>query len=325
MIGAKIAHYQVEREIGRGETSVVYLAKDLRQDRVVALKLFAPDLKQNEVFRRRFAHDSRAAAAMDHPHIVPIFEVDEADGVLYAAMQYVPGLDLRALLDREGPLPVPTALRIAAQVASALDAAHEHDLVHRDVEPRNILVAAGTDNDHPEHAYLTNFGVSKKSLSLSGFTTAGTIVGTLAYMSPEQISGRPVDGRSDQYSLACVVYEALAGRPPFERDDDMALLWAHLNDPPPSLSQARPEIAPGVDAVMAKALAKSPEDRYSSCLEFVAHLRTATSGVAGAPSEMRSAERPEMPTAFPPPPPAPGDAVGSTPPGPPFGDDDDEW
>ncbi|MFF0559454.1 serine/threonine-protein kinase [Streptomyces sp. NPDC004266] len=305
--------------------SVVYRAKDLRQGRVVALKLFAPALTQNEGFRRRLAHDSRTATAIDHPHIVPIFEVDETDGVLYLAMQYVPGLDLRALLDREGSLPVPTALRIAAQVASGLDAAHEHDLVHRGVEPSNILVAAGTDSDHSEHVYLTNFGISETSLALSGFTTAGTIVGTLDYMAPEQISARSVDGRSDQYSLACVVYEALAGRPPFEGNSALELGWVHQYDPPPALSQARPEIARAADAVMAKALAKAPEDRYSSCQEFVAHLRTAASSGVGAPSRMRAAERPEVPTASPPSPPAPGDAAGSTPPGPPFGDDDDEW
>ncbi|MFE2558597.1 serine/threonine-protein kinase [Streptomyces sp. NPDC059352] len=314
LIGKLIAGYRVEGEIGRSGMAVVYRAQDLRLDRVVALKLLAPELARDDTFRKRFAYESRVAASLDHPHILPIFEAGETEGVLYIAMKYVPGLDLRALLDRDGPLPVPTALRIAAQVASALDAAHAHDLVHRDVKPSNILVAEGTDGDHPEHVYLTDFGLTKKSLSLTGFTTVGEFVGTLDYIAPEQISGRPVDGRSDQYSLACVVYEALAGRPPFQRDDDMAMTWAHLYEPPPALSLARPEIGPGADAVMDKALAKSPEDRYASDQEFVAKLRFFASPGYGAPapSGPSAASRP-----------APPDA--GTPPGPPFGDDDDEW
>ncbi|MBW5485115.1 serine/threonine-protein kinase [Streptomyces bambusae] len=276
LVGKQIAGYRIERMIGRGGMAVVYCARDLRLDRPVALKLIAPERARDDTFRRRFTHESRVAAAIDHPHIVPIFEAGETDGVLYIAMRYVSGRDLRALLDQEGPLPVATALRIAGQVASALDAAHEHDLVHRDVKPGNILVAAGTDSDHPEHIYLTDFGLTKKSLSLSGFTTAGEFVGTLDYMAPEQISGRPVDGRCDLYSLACVVYETLAGGPPFEREEDAALLWAHQFDQPPALTERRPDVAPAADEVMAKALAKVPEDRYDSCLEFVAALRVAT-------------------------------------------------
>ncbi|MFG2386438.1 serine/threonine-protein kinase [Streptomyces avermitilis] len=278
LVGTQIAGYRVEREIGRGGMAVVYCARDLRLDRMVALKLLAPEMARNDIFRRRFTHESRVAAAIDHPHIVPIFEAGEMDGVLYIAMRYVSGLDLRALLDRDGPLPVVTALRIAAQVASALDAAHEHDLVHRDVKPGNILVAQGTDSDHPEHVYLTDFGLTKKSLSLTGFTTVGEFVGTLDYVAPEQISGRPVDGRCDLYSLGCVVYETLAGGPPFQRDEDIALLWAHQYDSPPALSEKRPGTPPAMDAVLAKALAKVPEDRYDSCLELVAALRVAASG-----------------------------------------------
>ncbi|MET9469547.1 serine/threonine-protein kinase [Streptomyces sp. NPDC006544] len=323
--GREIAGYQLEREIGRGDMSLVYRAVDLRLDRTVALKLLAPELARDEAFRRRFAHDSRVAAAIDHPHIVPVLEAGESDGILYVATRYIPGPDLRTLLDQEGTLPVPAALRIAAQVASALDAAHEHDLVHRDVRPASILVARGTDSDHPAHAYLTDFGLTERSLALTGFTTAGTFVGTLAYTAPEQISGRPVDGRSDLYSLACVVYESLAGGPPFERDDDMALLWAHQYDPPPALSGRRPGTAPGVDAVMAKALAKSPEERYATCLEFVAELRAAFR--PDAPS--RSARMPDAPVPYLPPSPAPapstpGGSAESTP-GPPFDEDDDEW
>ncbi|MFI8828658.1 serine/threonine-protein kinase [Streptomyces sp. NPDC053431] len=273
LLGKRIAGYVVEEEIGRGGMAVVYRARDLRLDRIVALKLLAPELARNDTFRKRFAHESRVAAAIDHPHIVPVFEAGETEGVLYIAMRYVPGQDLRALLDREGALEPVTAGRIAVQVASALDAAHAHDLVHRDVKPGNILVAEGTDRDHPEHVYLTDFGLTKKSLSLTGFTTVGQFVGTLDYVAPEQISGKPVDGRCDVYSLGCVVFETLTGVPPFRRDDDMALLWAHQYDPPPPLSEERAGLPEAADAVFARALAKAPEERYGTCLEFVAELR----------------------------------------------------
>ena len=305
LVGKQVAGYRLEREIGRGGMAVVYRARDLRLERTVALKLLAPELARNDTFRLRFTHESRAAAAIDHPHIVPIYEAGETDGVLYIAMRYVEGSDLRHLLDRQGPLAPAAALRIAAQVASALDAAHEHGLVHRDVKPGNILVARGTDSDHPEHAYLTDFGLTKKSLSLTGFTTVGQFVGTLDYVAPEQISGRPVDGRCDVYGFACVVFECLAGRPPFRRDDDMALLWAHQYDQPPPLTEFRPDLAPAVDTVFAKALAKSPDERHDSCLAFVAALRGAVAGAAAGaghpPTEVDlravqpGPERPEPP------------------------------
>ncbi|MFF9011612.1 serine/threonine-protein kinase [Streptomyces sp. NPDC014870] len=283
LVGKQIADYRVEAEIGRGGMAVVYRALDLRLDRTVALKLLAPELARNDTFRKRFAHESRVAAAIDHPNIVPVFEAGETEGVLYIAMRFVAGQDLRALLDREGPLPTVKAGRIAVQVASALDAAHAHELVHRDVKPGNILVAEGTDRDHPEHVYLTDFGLTKKSLSLTGLTTVGQFVGTLDYVAPEQISGKPVDGRCDVYSLACVVYETLTGVPPFRRDDDMALLWAHQYDPPPPPSTERPELSEAADQVLAKALAKVPEERYGTCLEFVAALRAALERGAPGP------------------------------------------
>jgi serine/threonine-protein kinase len=203
-------------------------------------------------------------------------------------------------------------------VASALDAAHEHDLVHRDVKPGNILVARGTDSDHPEYVYLTDFGLTKKSLSLTGFTTVGEFVGTLDYVAPEQISGRPVDGRCDLYGFACVVYETLAGGPPFQRDDDMALLWAHQYDQPPPLSEQRQGIPPALDGVLAKALAKVPEDRYDSCLEFVAALRAAASGAAHggdvhAPTQVVPMVAEAAPAPGPAPAPAPGPAPAPAP------------
>ncbi len=301
LVGRRIAGYRLEREIGRGGMAVVYRAEDLRLGRTVAVKVLAPELARNENFRKRFEHESRIAASIDHPHIVPVFEAGEAEGVLFIAMRFVQGRDLRALLDHEGPLGVPQTLRITGQVASALDAAHAHDLVHRDVKPGNILVAEGTDSDHPEHVYLTDFGLTKKSLSLTGFTTVGQFVGTLDYVAPEQIAGKPVDGRCDVYSLACVVQEALTGRPPFERDDDMALLWAHLHDPPPPAGAGAE-----LDLVLARALAKTPQERYPSCAAFVAALReaaarTATGRPVAAPTPTRVVPAPEALDPGPPP------------------------
>lgn len=300
LAGRRIADYRIESEIGRGGMAVVYRAHDLRLDRTVALKLLAPELARNDTFRQRFTHESRAAAAIDHPNIVPVFEAGEADGVLYIAMRFVSGSDLRHLLDRQGPLSPAAAVRIAAQVASALDAAHEHGLVHRDVKPGNVLVGQGTDSDHPEHVYLTDFGLTKKSLSLTGFTTVGQFVGTLDYVAPEQISGRPVDGRCDLYGLACVVHETLTGHPPFRREDDLALLWAHQYDDPPPPTGTRPDLPPAVDGVFAKALAKRPEDRYDSCRAFVAALRAT---LTAEPEATRPHPQPPRTRQLPPSPP----------------------
>ncbi|WP_380281890.1 serine/threonine-protein kinase [Kitasatospora purpeofusca] len=282
LVGRRVAGYRLEAEIGRGGMAVVYRAKDLRLGRTVAVKLLAPELSRNEVFRQRFIHESQVAAAIDHPHIIPVFEAGEADGILFIAMRFVEGGDLRELITRSGALPLGRAAGLALQIASALDAAHDHDLVHRDVKPGNVLVAAGTDSEHPEHLYLADFGLTKKSLSLSGLSGVGQIVGTLDYAAPEQISGRPLDGRCDQYGLGCVVFEMLAGAPPFRRESDLALLWAHLNEPPPTLREHRPDLSPAVDAVVARALAKAPEERYESCLRFVAELRAAATARPGA-------------------------------------------
>ncbi|MGW4692124.1 serine/threonine-protein kinase [Kitasatospora cineracea] len=281
--GRTLAGYRLEHVLGRGGMAVVYRAEDLRLGRTVAVKLLAPELARNETFRQRFVRESHVAASLDHPNIVPVYDAGEVEGVLYLAMRYVRGRDLRALLDREGPLTSAQTVRIAVQVASALDAAHAHDLVHRDVKPGNVLIAEGTDPDHPEHAYLTDFGLTKKSLSLTGLTSVGQFVGTLDYVAPEQISGKPVDGRCDVYSLGCVVFEMLTGDPPYRRDDDLALLWAHLNDPPPDVRERRADLPAGVGAALRRAMAKRPGERYGSCLEFVAALRDGAGAVQGVP------------------------------------------
>ncbi|GAA4186120.1 hypothetical protein GCM10022252_17590 [Streptosporangium oxazolinicum] len=283
LIGREVAGYQVEDIIGKGGMAVVYLAIDPRLNRRVALKILNPLLGEDDRFRQRFVLESRTVASIDHPNIIPIYEADTADdGTLYIAMRYVDGPDLRKLFYDRGPMPVSQVSRIFAQVAAALDTAHAHDLVHRDVKPANILIAGHTEGDH---AYLTDFGITKHRTSISGLTQTNQFIGTPRYMSPEQINKEHIDGRCDQYGLACVVYEALSGRLPFQRDNEIALLWAHLAETPTPLTTLRPELPLEVDGVMMRALAKSPEQRYDTCGQFIADLRDAISG-AGQPYQL---------------------------------------
>src|SRR5450759_2770774 len=198
--------------------AVVFLARDERLGRMVALKILAPGLALDDAFRQRFIRESRAAAAVDDPHIIPVFEAGEASGVLFIAMRYVRGGDVRTLLDQVGPLPPARATEILSQVASALDAAHVHGLVHRDVKPANMLLDSSAGTDRPDHVYLSDFGLSKQALAPSGITSTGQFLGTLDYVAPEQIEGRKVDGRADLYALACAAFELLSGAPPFRRD-----------------------------------------------------------------------------------------------------------
>ncbi len=284
--GDQIAGYQIEAPIGRGGMAVVYRALDLRLGRQVALKVLAPHLGEDEAFRQRFIRESRAAAGVDHPHIIPVFEAGEADGVLFIAMRYVAYGDVRNLIDREGRLSTTRTATITAQVASALDAAHARGLVHRDVKPGNVLLAESGANG-ADHVYLSDFGLSKHSLAASTLTATGQFMGTLDYVSPEQIQGQPADGRADQYALACTAVEMLSGSPPFRRDESMALLWAQLEAPPPSLTERRPDLPPAADAVIRRALAKSPGDRYPTCMAFATALRAACDT---SPVGMRAAE-----------------------------------
>jgi len=265
--GARMAGYQVERPLGRGGMAEVYLARDERLDRLVALKVLAPTLAADEGFRARFIRESRAAAAVDHPHIIPVFEAGEADGVLFIAMRYVPGGDVGSIVRREGPLNPGRAAAVIGQVGSALDAAHAAGLVHRDVKPANMLVDAGPGRS--DHVYLSDFGLSKKTLAASvGLTGIGQFLGTLDYVAPEQIQGRPADGRTDQYGLACAAFELLTGVPPFPREEATAVMYAQLADSPPPVGSRRADLPPSLDQVLARALAKAPTDRYSSCQEF---------------------------------------------------------
>jgi class 3 adenylate cyclase len=270
--GTRIAGYRLEEEIGAGGMAVVFRARDERLSRLVALKVLAPGLAANEEFRRRFLRESRAAAAVDDPHIIPVYEAGEAGGVLFIAMRYVSGGDVRGLLRRQGPLPPARAAAIISPVASALDAAHGAGLVHRDVKPGNILIDARPGR--PDHVYLSDFGLARGGSS-SVLTAAGRYLGTVAYMAPEQIQGGAVDGRADQYALGCAAFELLCGAVPFERDQDMAVIWAHLSAPPPSLAARRVDLPPAVDEVLGRALAKAQQDRYPSCREFADGLRQA--------------------------------------------------
>ncbi|MEV0993527.1 protein kinase [Nonomuraea sp. NPDC050202] len=272
LIGQEVAGYYIEDIVGKGGMAVVYLALDPRLSRRVALKILNPVLSVDDRFRQRFILESRTVASIEHPNIIPIYEANaDVDGVLYIAMRYVDGLDLRRLIYDRGPLPLGQANQIFSQVAAALDAAHAHDLIHRDVKPANILLAG-------DHVYLTDFGITKHRSSISGLTQTDQFIGTPRYMSPEQINKEHIDGRCDQYALACVVYEALSARLPFQRENDIALLWAHLAEQPAPLSQLRPELPAQVDGVIMRALAKSPEQRYATCTEFVTALRDAISG-----------------------------------------------
>jgi len=255
--------------------AVVYRAHDLQLDRQVALKILDPVLAEDPGFRQRFLRESRAAAAVDHPNIIPVFAAGEADGVLFIAMRYVSGSDVRTLLDSAGPLPARRAVGIVSQVAAALDTAHERGLVHRDVKPANMLLDSAPGGARTEHVYLSDFGLSKQAVAGLGLTATGQLVGTLDYVAPEQIENRPVDGRGDLYSLACTAFEMLSGAPPFRRDQHLALLWAQLSEVPPPLTGRRPDLPVAVDQVMAKALAKSPDDRYARCLDFAEALRAA--------------------------------------------------
>ena len=249
----------------------VYEATDLRLNRSVALKVLAEELAEGSDFRERFLRESRFAASLDHPNIVPIYEAGEADGRLYIAMRYVRGNNLAGVLRKDGPFEPRRALAILSPVADALDAAHNAGLVHRDVKPANILLTAAAGRDGYEHVYLTDFGLTKATSALTKLTATGNFIGTMAYVSPEQIRGEPLDARTDLYAFGCVAYECLTGVPPFVRDDQAALLWAHLNEPPAAVSDHRGDLLPA-DSVMAKALAKNPSDRYQTCDEFTQAL-----------------------------------------------------
>ena len=260
--GACVGGYRLEEQIGAGGMAVVFRAVDERLGRQVALKVMAPALAADAGFRERFIREARAAAAVDDPYIIPVHEAGEAGGALFIAMRYVAGGDVRSLLRQGGPLDPSRAAAIIAAAASALDSAHAAGLVHRDVKPANMLVDVRPGR--PDHVYLSDFGLSKGALSSVGLTGSGYFLGTPNYTAPEQIRGDPVDGRADQYALACTAFELLTGEAPFQRDDGMAVIWAHLQQPPPPLGARRAGLPEHADLVLGRALAKDPQKRYQT-------------------------------------------------------------
>jgi serine/threonine-protein kinase len=273
----------IEEQVGAGGMAVVFRARDSVLGRLAALKVLSPTLAADQAFRVRFLRESRAVASVEEPHIIPVYGAGDADGVLYIATKFVSGGDLADALQRAGgALEPPRVALFIDQVAAALDAAHAAGLVHRDVKPGNVLV--DVVQGRGEHAYLSDFGLSKPAMAATGLTATGTFLGTPDYAPPEQIRGEPVDGRGDQYSLACMAFALLTGNLPFHRQETMATLFAHLNDPVPPLSKFRGDLPPGTDAVLARGLAKEARDRYERCGEFAAALRDALSGASGSGS-----------------------------------------
>jgi serine/threonine protein kinase len=279
--GTVLAGLRIEAVVGRSGMGVVYRATQLDLDRTVAVKVIAAELLDDDAARSRFVQESRLAASIDHPHVIPIHGAGEEDGVPYLVMQYVAGDDARSLVRRAGPIAPARAARIVAQVGDALDAAHAAGLVHRDVKPANVLLAAG------DHAYLSDFGLTRHLRSISsGPTGSGQWVGTLDYVAPEQIRGGQVDARADVYALGCVLFFLLTGEVPFLRNSDEARLWAHLTEPPRRISAVAPAVPRAFDAVIERALAKAPDDRYPSAGDLG---RAAVAAAAGAASSRPSA------------------------------------
>ena len=281
--GTELAGYRIERVLGRGGMSVVYLAEDLRLKRRVALKLMAPELAQDTGFRERFLAESEVAASLDHPNVVPIYQAGEAHEGLFIAMRYVEGADLKAKL-ATGVLPPEETVGLVAQIAEALDASHARGLVHRDVKPSNALIAPGTGPGGSDHVYLADFGLTRRTVE-GHATVDANLIGTIDYVAPEQIEGEEVGSSADLYSLGCLLYECLTGETPFPNRSDVAVLFAHLDQEPPKVSSRRPELGEAIDAVIAKSLAKAPEERFQSGRELVEAARKAL-GIA-EPARLR--------------------------------------
>jgi serine/threonine-protein kinase len=270
-IGSVLAGYRIEALLGRGGMGVVYLAQDLSLERRVALKLLAPELSADAIFRDRFLRESRLAASIDHPNVIPIYEAGETDGTLFIAMRYVEGTDLRRLLGGEGLLEPARTIALLSQVAEALDVAHDHCLVHRDVKPANVLIAGQSGR---EHVYLADFGLSRQ-LAAPGAIERSHFAGSADYVAPEQVQRNPLDGRADLYALACVLHHCLTGQPPFRRESMIGTLFAHVNDDPPSASQVNPDLPKEIDPVLRRALAKEPEQRQQTCRDLIDEAREA--------------------------------------------------
>lgn len=298
--GQQIADYEIDSIGGEGGMGTVYKATQRSLGRTVALKIISQEIAQTPEYRERFLREARLAASVDHPHVVSVYDVGDDDGHLWLAMQWIDGRDLRSLVATFGPRLPDRAVAISTQIASALDSVHAAGLIHRDVKPANVLVR---DVDNKDHAYLTDFGVAKPPDHASDqLTRTGSVVGTTGYLSPEQIRGAEPGPRSDLYALGCVFFESLTGSPPFTGENELALRWAHANDPRPRVSDVRPDLGSRYDAFIARALAVDPQDRFRSGREFAESLATAHSGETTA---LLAATLPHMPTAVGPPTPIP--------------------
>jgi serine/threonine protein kinase len=272
--GTRIAGYLLEAPLGAGGMGAVFRAHDEALDRVVALKVVYAGTGIDQVIRERFVREALAIAKVDHPHIIPVYSAGEDGDVMFIAMRYSTGGDLRSRVRRDGPFAAGRAAAVISPVASALDAAHESGLVHRDVKPANILADDGHGR-RPVHVYLSDFGLARGALSGGGLTGDGQFVGTPDYAAPEQIKGQLTGGQADQYSLACVTYSVLTGQLPYVRENPMAVLYAHMDAPPPRVTELRHDLPSAVDDVLARALAKDPGHRFPSCGEFADALRDA--------------------------------------------------
>lgn len=274
-LGIELAGFRIEGRIGRGGMGVVYRARDTQLGRTVALKILPPELAQDDGFRKRFIRESRLASSIDHPNIVPIYRAGEHDGLLFIAMRYVEGSDLKTVLRREGALGPERSVAVVSQLARALDAAHVRGLVHRDVKPGNILVVPTEDPQEADHVYLTDFGLTKPVTSEVSMTDSGAFLGTVEYAAPEQIEGAEVDARTDVYGLGCVFFECLTGKVPFQGPSAAAIMYAHLFKDPPSVTGVAPDLPPRLDAVVTTAMARDQNDRYATCRQLVAAARAA--------------------------------------------------
>jgi serine/threonine-protein kinase len=302
--GIHVTGYRIEARIGRGGMGEVYRAEQLNLGRKVALKVLRPDLAADDGFRRRFLRESTIAAGIDHPNVIPIYDAGEVDGLLYIAMRYVDGSDLSTLLRREGRLDLARTLAIMTQVAGALDAAHARGLVHRDVKPSNILLALAAGGAG-EYCYLCDFGLIKEMHADTAVTATDQLVGSVPYMAPEQVEGGAIDGRTDVYSLGCSIFHCLAGSVPYQGQTDFEVVYAHLHGEPPPLSGRVSGLPPALDGVIARAMARSKEDRYLTCSALVAAAaaQVAAGGRVRAPlvdDETRSMDRPPAPVGPPP-------------------------
>ncbi|MBA2724652.1 MAG: serine/threonine-protein kinase [Actinobacteria bacterium] len=270
--GEVFGNYELQDVIGRGGMGVVFRAKDVVTGAVVAVKLMAPDLAHNDTFRERFIREAQAGPKLNHPNIVRVFETGEAGGELFIAMQLIEGVDLKGLIEQQSPLDPKRVLSIFRQAADALDAAHESGLVHRDVKPQNILVIPRPNDQELDQVFLTDFGLVRPMTSETSASRTGQVFGSVAYMAPEIIEGIPADGRADVYALGCVLYECLTGSIPFERDNEVSAVWAHIHENPPAVTDARPDLPGGLNDVVIKAMQKHPDDRFLTCGEIVSEF-----------------------------------------------------